>query len=118
MVSGVWFTFNYEILVDPPGDQTLATFMTNINYESIQFHKRAKNNTDHISLSFKITDLKSRDAELRLFYNGQDTTMGNAGDNVDVYFEEKLSASGDLVAVIVHLKNHGDFVFAGSNRFL
>lgn len=88
-------------------DATLPTFISNIQYESIQFQKRAKNDTIHLSLKFAVVDIPSKDAQISLSYNKQSVVVGNPGDHVDVYAEKQVDPSGLLTGIILNLKNSG-----------
>ncbi|KAL5110611.1 hypothetical protein TcWFU_007133 [Taenia crassiceps] len=100
----VSFLLANAIKVKPPDNVTLPTYTSNIQYESIQFQKRAKNDSAPIVLNFTITDLPCKDVKISLKANKKSIAVGNFGDRVDVYSEKHFDSSGLLTYVLIHLK--------------
>ncbi|KAM3182509.1 hypothetical protein ACTXT7_012228 [Hymenolepis weldensis] len=94
-----------EFSVIPPANVPLPTFTSSIQYESIQFQKRAKNDSLHLVLKFTVVDAPSKDVEISLSYNNQSLSVGNPDDRMDVYTEKHLNSSGFLSGITLNLKN-------------
>ncbi|KAL5966119.1 Basigin [Taenia solium] len=92
------------IKVKPPENVTLLTYTSNIQYECIQFQKRAKNDSTPIVLNFTVTDLPCKDVKISLKWNSRIIAVGNPGDRVDVYAEKHFDSNGMLTCILIHLK--------------
>ncbi|VDO03503.1 unnamed protein product [Rodentolepis nana] len=91
--------------VAPPSNVLLPTFMSSIQYESIQFQKRAKNESLNLALKFNVVDVPSKSVAISLLYNNQSISVGTPDDRMDVYAEKHLNSSGFLTDITLHLKN-------------
>lgn len=93
--------------MEPLGNVNLPTYTSNIQYEGIQFLKRAKNDSTSIVLNFTITDLPCKDVKISLKRNNKSIAVGNPGDRVDVYAERHFDSDGMLTYLLIHLKESG-----------
>nr|CDS26467.1 basigin [Hymenolepis microstoma] len=79
--------------------------MSSIQYESIQFQKRAKNDSLHLVLKFGVVDVPSKSVTISLLYNNQSISVGDPNDRMVVYAEKRLNSSGFLTDITLNLKN-------------
>ncbi|KAM7538124.1 hypothetical protein Aperf_G00000068207 [Anoplocephala perfoliata] len=91
--------------INPPPDAVLETFTSNIQYESIQFQKRAKNDSLNLVLNFAVSDVPTKEAEILLLYNNESIAVGKPGDRTDVYAEKQVNKDGLLTGINIYLKN-------------
>nr|CDS17776.1 basigin [Echinococcus granulosus] len=104
--------FGNAIKVESLKNVTLPTYTSNLQYEGIQFQKRAKNASIRITLNFTIIDLPCKDVKLSFRFNNKTIAVGNPGDRVEVFAEKHFDSAGMLTNLFIHLEaaNSGIYV--------
>ncbi|VDM23553.1 unnamed protein product [Hydatigera taeniaeformis] len=106
--------FGNAIKVEPSENVILPTYMTNIQYESIQFQKRAKNASHLSPLNFIITDLRCKDVKISLMSNNKSIAVGRFDERTDAYADKRFDSNGVLTHLSIYFKqsaaNSGTYI--------
>ncbi|VDD80532.1 unnamed protein product [Mesocestoides corti] len=97
------FTFGFT--VESSENATLPTHTSNLQYESIQFLKRSKNETVHLKLKYVINGLTSTDVKLSWAFNNESISVSNSEDRNKIFAQREFDSGGNLISVTLNLKD-------------
>lgn len=97
-------TYLVTPLVIAPTGILIPTYISTVQYESIPFHKRAKNNSVLLKLPYIVNGLTEDNAELIWGYNGGALTVGGPGDQSKCFAERVFSQN--ILTITLHLQDN------------